>query len=213
MFRHTGGKAYSVVLTPALACLLQLNHATNVNDSPLPEGSGGHVTSALTATLELQLIEHLLAGLGGGLRRSQAEVTRHGGGTGEELVKLVVSDAALALLIGLDEAIQDEVVEGCVLIGSWVVHSPLNETDELLLRVILNVVETDIASWDLGDGADDVSVGPLNKLVKCECTTAGLVQGIEEDFVIDGPAHGIAHIKRGETVSAGKGRHLSQELI
>merc|ERR1712054_281187 len=123
-----------------------------MNDSPLPEGAGCHVASALTTTLELQLVEHLLAGLGGGLGRSQAEVTRHGGSTRQELVELVVSDAARALLIGLDEAIQDEVVEGCVLVGSWVVHGLLNEANVLLLRVVLNMVETDIASWDLWDG-------------------------------------------------------------
>merc|ERR1712050_776485 len=108
----------SVVLSPALAGFLQLNHATDVHDGPLPEGAGCHVACALATTLELQLVEHLLAGLGGGLRRGQTEVARHSGGTRQELVELIMGDAALALLISLDEAIQDEVVEGCVLVRS-----------------------------------------------------------------------------------------------
>merc|ERR1719146_232856 len=131
----------SVILSPALAGLLQLNHATHVHNSPLPEGAGSHVACALTTTLELQLVEHLLAGLSGGLWRGQAEVARHSGGTRQKLVELVVGDAALALLISLDEAIEDEVVEGSVLVRSWVVHSTLDKANVLLLRVVLDVVQ------------------------------------------------------------------------
>merc|ERR1719238_869661 len=121
----------SVILSPALAGLLQLDHATDMHHSPLPEGAGCHVACALTTTLQLQLVEHLLAGLGGGLWRSQTEVTRDSGGTAQKLVKLVVGDAALALLIGLDEAVEDEVVERCVLVRSLVVHGLLDEADVL----------------------------------------------------------------------------------
>merc|ERR1719215_224263 len=133
-----------LILFSALAGLLQLNHATDVHNSPLPEGAGCHVTCALTTTLQLQLVEHLLAGLGGGLRRGQAEVTRDSGSTGQELVELVISDAALALLIGLDKAIEDEVVEGCMLVRSRVVHGLLDKADVLLLGIILDVVKANI---------------------------------------------------------------------
>merc|ERR1719215_1049647 len=203
----------SVILSPALACLLQLNHATHVHNSPLPEGAGCHVACALTTTLELQLVEHLLACLSGRLGRGQAEVTGHSGGARQELVELIVSDAALALLISLNEAIQDEVVEGSVLVRSWVVHGLLNEANVLLLGVVLDVVQANIASWDLGDGADNMCVCPLNELVKSERTTAGLVNAIEEDLVVHGTRHSITDIERGETIAAGKGRHLSQQLI
>merc|ERR1711976_1073399 len=143
-----------------------------MHNSPLPEGAGCHVTRALTTTLQLQLVKHLLAGLGGGLRRGQAKVARDSGSTGQELVELVISDAALALLIGLDEAIEDEVVEGCMLVRSWVVHCLLNEANVLLLGVILDVVQANVASWDLWDGTDNVGIGPLNELVEGEGTTS-----------------------------------------
>merc|ERR1712066_809308 len=145
----------SVVLSPALAGLLQLDHATHMHDSPLPEGACCHIASATATTLELQLVEHLLAGLSGGLWRRQAEVTRDSGSTSQELVELIIGDAALALLISLDEAIEDEVVERGVLVRSRVLHSLLDEANVLLLRVVLNVVQANITGWDLGDGTHD----------------------------------------------------------
>merc|ERR1719159_2149147 len=100
-----------------------------------------------------------------------------------------------------------------MLIGARIVHGLLNEANVLLLRVVLDVVQANIASWDLGDGTDDVSVCPLNELVKSELTAASLVKLVKEDLVVDGTRHGITHIQRCETITAREGRHLSKELI
>jgi len=143
-------------------------------------------------------------------------VARDSGGTSQELIELIVSDAALALLISLDEAVEDEVVEGGMLVGARVLHGLLNETNVLLLGVILNVVQTDIASWDLWDGAHDVSIGPLDKLVKAESSTRSstvLVKLVKEQLVVHCTRDGITDIERGKTIAARDGRHLGEELV
>merc|ERR1712098_832583 len=112
----------SVILSPALASLLEIDHGVHVDNSPLPKGAGSHVARSLSATLQLELVEHLLAGLSGVFRRGQTEVTGDSGRTSQQLVELVIGDAALALLIGLNKAIEDEVVERSMLVRAWVLH-------------------------------------------------------------------------------------------
>merc|ERR1712227_192452 len=92
----------SVILSPALAGVLGSNHALNMRHSPLPEGLCSDVTGAST-----HLCEHLGTSVGTGIRRGKTEVTGHSGCTSQELVKLALSDATLALLISLNEAIED----------------------------------------------------------------------------------------------------------
>merc|ERR1711953_345685 len=172
---------------PSLARLLKLNHALDVHNSPLPECTGSHIASALTTTLQLEFIKHLLAGLSAGLWWGKAKVAWDSGGTREKFVKLVVGDTALALLISLNKAIEDEVVERCVLVGSWVVHRLLDKSNVLLLGIIFHMIKANILGRDLWHVSHHVIIGPLNELVKTKDATSWAifrVHSVKQDFVV-----------------------------
>merc|ERR1719428_167518 len=205
-----------MVRTPALARLLKLNHALDVHNSPLPECTGCHIASALTTTLQLEFIKHLLAGLSTGLWWGKAKVAWDSGGTREKFVKLVIGDTTLTLLIGLNKAIEDEVVERCMLVGTWVVHCLLNKANVLFLGVIFHMIKANILCWDLWHVSHHMIIGPLNELVQAKHTTSWAllcVQGIKKDFVVDGTADSITNIQGSKTIPAREGSNFCKELI
>merc|ERR1719379_1111494 len=155
-------------------------------------------------------------GLSAGLWWGKAEVSRDNSGTSEQLVKLVIGDASLTLLVSLNKAIEDEVVERCMLIRAWVVHSTLHKANVLLLGVVLHLVETNILCWHLANLADNMIESPLNKLVKAKHTTGWASSGVQfiKELLV-----GHLTLQRGcsahwsKTISARHSCHTLEETI
>merc|ERR1711988_183710 len=103
-----------------------------------------------------------------------------------------------------------------MLIGTWVLHSLLDKTYVLLLRVIFHMVKANVLCWDLWHVSHHMIIGPLNELVQAKHTTSWAilrVQGIKKDFVVDGTADSITNIQGSKTIPAREGSNFCKELI
>merc|ERR1719310_703235 len=106
--------------TKLLASLLELDLLRHMLHGPLPEYTVCHETKLLATSRQLHRGKHCFASLLIDGIRSQSECTRNHSRTSEKLVELIVRDTAFRFRIRLDEAVQDEVVEGCMLVRSRV---------------------------------------------------------------------------------------------
>lgn len=113
----------------------------DVHNSVFPKAKGNHMTSALATALQFKFIKHLRVGLKIGFSAGKAKVAGDIGNAREEFVTLVIGDAALALFMSLNKAIDDEIVERCMLTGIWVVHCSLDKASAFFLRAIFHTIK------------------------------------------------------------------------
>ena len=97
--------------------------------------------NALTTILQLKFIKHLLARLNTGLWWGKTKVAKHSGNTAPRVCQTGHRWYVLGIVRQPQEAIQNEVVERNMLIGTWMVHCLQSKTNVLLLRIIFHTIK------------------------------------------------------------------------
>merc|ERR1712127_414550 len=149
------------LLLVTLACLVRLNLACSVGDSPFEEFAEGD-QSCLGVVHGL---EDGLAGLCGAVRWCQTESAGHCCCPLDEVVEFTIRDLTTARGIDLDERCQEEFVQACILPRILVGHCTLNGLEEIGLGVVGNVVEINFfRGVNVSNLACNVGGGPVGEL-------------------------------------------------